>query len=484
VYDITGDVAEYRGNVLAAVLRRGATLTDCAVAANDCRLMSRSRSPVAHRAVVVVLLALAACGKKGPPLAPLRVAPGRIEDLAVTKTGDEVRARFTVPATNADQTKPADLAEVEVYAISGKPEDPAGNPLPGPQFIRFAELVGRVEVAPPEIPGEEPPDPTRGSVAERARAAAELAARQAQPAQGSTATVVERLTRDDYTPFVHPERRSRPPAPPATTVLVRPLGPAPAEEPFSRTYIAVAVSRHGTQSALSNRVAVPLADAPDPPSAVTVTHAETSATIAWTPPSGTARSVQRPAEPGEIAARSLAPGVVPTTYNVYRVARSAGSGAAPPLPVNPTPVEGTAFTQSPITLGEEGCYQVRAVRVYGHARLESAPSETACTTFMDTFPPPPPANLAAVGSEGGVSLIWDPSPGSDVAGYLVLRGEIGAAGLPATLAPLTPQPIRESTYRDDTARRGARYVYAVVAIDGASPPNRSVESNRVEEGAR
>ncbi len=124
------------------------------------------------------------------------------------------------------------------------------------------------------------------------------------------------------------------------------------------------------------------------------------------------------------------------------------------------------------------------MRVYGNARLESAPSETACTTFTDTFAPPPPGNLAAVGSEGGVSLIWDSSPGADVAGYLVLRGEIGAAGPPATLTPLTAQPIRETTYRDDTPRRGARYVYAVVAIDGATPPNRSVESNRVEEGAR
>jgi hypothetical protein len=152
--------------------------------------------------------------------------------------------------------------------------------------------------------------------------------------------------------------------------------------------------------------------------------------------------------------------------------------------VNPTPVEGRNFTQYGIRLGEEACYQVRAVRVYGSARLESVPSETVCTTFVDTFPPPAPTNLAAVGSEGGVSLIWDPSPGTDVAGYLVLRGEIGAAGPPATLAPLTAQPIRESTYRDDTARRGARYVYAVVAIDGATPPNRSVESNRVEEGAR
>jgi predicted small lipoprotein YifL len=441
-----------------------------------------SSSLVAHRAVVVLLLTLAACGKKGPPLAPLRVAPARIEDLTVAKTGDEVRARFTVPSENADKTRPADLEAVEVYAISGKPEDPAGNSLGGPQFMRFGELVGRVEVAPPETPGETPPDPTKGSVAERARAAAEIAARQAQPAQGSTASVVERLTRDDYTPFVHPGRRPTPP-PPSQTVLVRPLGPAPAEQPFSRTYIAVGVSRHGTQSAVSNRVAVPLADAPGPPSAVAVTHAETAATISWTEPAGAARRAQRPAEPGELAARSLAPGVVPTTYNVYRVGRTSGSGAASPPPLNATPIEGTAFT-TPVTLGEEGCFQVRAVRAYGNARLESVPSETACATFVDTFPPPPPTNLAAVGSEGGVSLIWDPSPGADVAGYVVLRGEIGAAGPPATLAALTPQPIRESTYRDDTARRGARYVYAVVAIDGATPPNRSVESNRVEEGAR
>jgi len=437
----------------------------------------------AHRAIVVVLLALAACGKKGPPLAPLRVAPARVEDLSVSKTGEEVRARFTVPSTNADKTAPADLVAVEVYGISGKPEDPLGNPLAGPQFIRFAELVGRVQIAPPETPGEEPPDPTRGSVAERARAAAEIAARQAQPAQGSLASVVEQLTRDDYTPFVHPDRRPTPP-PPATLVLVRPLGPAPAEDPFSRSYVAIGVSRHGTRSAFSNRVVVPLADAPGPPSAVTVVHAETSATVQWTEPPGTFRRVQRPAKPDEIAARSLAPSVVPTTYNVYRVGRTAGSGTATPQPVNTAPIEGTEFTQSPIALGEDGCYQVRAVRVYGGARLESAPSETACTTFVDTFPPPPPTNLAAVGSEGGVSLIWDPSPGADVAGYVILRGEIGPAGPPATLAPLTPQPIRESTYRDDTARRGARYVYAVVAIDGATPPNRSVESNRVEEGAR
>jgi predicted small lipoprotein YifL len=443
-----------------------------------------SRSLVARRAIVVVLLALAACGKKGPPLAPLRVAPARIEDLTLAKTGDEVRAQFTVPSANADQSKPADLEWVEVYAISGKPEDPAGNSLAGPQFIRFGKLVGRVQVAPPETPGETPPDPTKGSVAERARAAAELTARKTLPAQGSPASVVERLTRAEFTPFVHPDKRATPVAPPAKEVPVRPLGPAPAEEPFSRTYVAVGISRHGTQSGISNRVAVPLADAPPPPAEVKVSHVENEVTIAWTPPAGARQRAQRPAEATELPARSLAPSIIPTTYNVYRVTRAAGGDQVSTQPLNAAPIEGAGFSYGPITLGAEGCYQVRAMRVYGSARLESTPSATACTTFTDTFAPPPPANLAAVGSEGGVSLIWDPSPGTDVAGYLIMRGEIGAAGAPATLTQLTAQPIRETTYRDDTPRRGARYVYAVIAIDGATPPNRSVESNRVEEGAR
>ena len=159
------------------------------------------RSLVAHRTIVVVLLALAACGKKGPPLAPLRVAPARIEDLTVAKTGEEVRARFTVPSSNADRSKPADVAEVEVYAISGKPEDPAGNSLGGPQFVRFGKLVGRIDIAPPETPGEPPPDPTHGSVAERARAAAErhrleAALRTAQGEVTQRERQVVRLERD------------------------------------------------------------------------------------------------------------------------------------------------------------------------------------------------------------------------------------------------------------------------------------------------
>jgi hypothetical protein len=79
-----------------------------------------------------------------------------------------------------------------------------------------------------------------------------------------------------------------------------------------------------------------------------------------------------------------------------------------------------------------------------------------------------------------MNLGWDANAEPDLAGYLVLRGE--APG--DTLQPLTPVPITATSYEDKTVTAGVRYVYAIVALDKASPPNRSAPSARVEETAR
>ena len=49
---------------------------------------------------------------------------------------------------------------------------------------------------------------------------------------------------------------------------------------------------------------------------------------------------------------------------------------------------------------------------------------------------------------------------------------------------LTPAAIAETNYADKTVTPGVRYVYVVVAIDKASPPNRSGQSPRYEVTAR
>ena len=98
-------------------------------------------------------------------------------------------------------------------------------------------------------------------------------------------------------------------------------------------------------------------------------------------------------------------------------------------------------------------------------------------TPVDTFPPAPPKGLGAVGSEGAISLIWEAGVEADLAGYVVMRAVAGQSP-----AAITPEPIKDATFRDATAARGVRYVYTIVAVDKAG--NRSTPSAAAEETAR
>jgi predicted small lipoprotein YifL len=157
-------------------------------------------------------------------------------------------------------------------------------------------------------------------------------------------------------------------------------------------------------------------------------------------------------------------------------------GAVPPLPrrLTPQPLSATTWRDSALEVGTERCYAVRTVETSGTSIVESDASPVLCISPTDTFPPKAPTNLAAVASEGAVSLIWEANTEPDLGGYIVLRGESPGD----TLRPLMSEPIKETTYRDTTTRAGVRYVYTVVAVDTASPQNVSTQSNRVEETAR
>ena len=182
---------------------------------------------------------------------------------------------------------------------------------------------------------------------------------------------------------------------------------------------------------------------------------------------------------------SVPPG--PTTYNVYRdlapdpleappPATRPTWRVAPPVALNLAPLASTTLTDT-AEVGRTRCYAVRAQR----GAVMSEPSPRVCITPIDVFPPAAPAGLAAVPSEGGISLIWEPNAELDLGGYVVLRREAGDA----TLRQLTGAPIGEARYRDRTVQPGARYTYSVVAVDTQQPlPNVSAQSAPVEETAR
>jgi hypothetical protein len=181
-----------------------------------------------------------------------------------------------------------------------------------------------------------------------------------------------------------------------------------------------------------------------------------------------------------------APAIASHVYEVTPPAATSGSDRTAESELPETAPE-TRLTKSPITEGEfvdkriewgvERCYTVRVVWTFGELSVESDAAPPRCTTPTDTFRPAAPTGLTPIPSEGAVTLIWNPNTEGDLAGYVVLR----ASGPSGALMPLTPGPIQLTTFRD-TVARGARFAYAVKAIDKAG--NASLESARVEETAR
>lgn len=377
---------------------------------------------------VLALCLLAACGKKGPPLAPLRFVPAAAADVTAIRGGNEVRLQFVLPNANAQGQGRIDLDRVEVYAVTVAADSP--NPA-NRDLLQSRYMVGTVQVKP--LPREGEPEPPS-------------APQDPRPSPGEPAVFVETLTAATLAPQI-------------TTPAPTPVLPAPppaaaaAQEPpvVRRLYVVRGLTRSGRPGQPSARVALPIIDLPAPPASLAATVTETSLTLTWTP-----------APPPHPAA----------AFNVYAV------GAMKPL--NPAPLQAAAFERPGVTFGTEECFVVRTAVVRGAATLESTPSEPLCVTPADTFPPAAPKGLSAVGVAGAINLIWEANTERDLAGYLILRGE--APG--DTLQAITATPIRETTFRDTTVTAGVRYVYVVVAVDAATPPNTSPQSTRVEESAR
>lgn len=473
--------------------------------------MARGASWRQMAATASVLL-LAACGQKGAPLAPLHLVPAAVTELSVKRLADAARLQFVLPTRNANGPGRLELERVEIYAITV----PHGVAPANRDLVTKERLVGEVQVRPAPVEGEPAPEPETP------------AAPDPRPGPGDTVTFVDVLTPEKLTPVIlappatpaaagpaaaggpgtttapapvttpdaqAPETTPTPPAagaqapaatpappadapvpaappsppadaaapvapttppadapaaPAATAVPAPAAKPAPAGEP-SRIYIVRGVTRSGRPGAASTRVVLPVLPVPPPPAEVRARVTEAGIVLEWTP-------------------NAKAP---TASFNVY-------SADEPAKPVNPALLKEPSFEQANVPLGEERCYRVRSVGLVGDVALEGELSEPACATPADTFPPSAPTGLAVVPTPGQISLIWDANPEKDVAGYVVLRGNAPDG----PLQPLTPAPIRETSYRDTTVNPGARYIYAIVAVDTATPANTSPQSPRVEETAR
>ncbi len=480
-------------------------------------------------AVMAVAACAVACGRKGPPLAPLHLVPVAPANITVGRVGAEAQIRFNVPSTNVNGPGPVAVDRIEVFAatVAAGAVRPANRDLLTPKY-----RVTTIAIKPPPVEGEAPPETapgdTRPSAGERTTFTEQLTEEKLKPvfttlpkapaSAGPTApalpgapvaapaapaapgaagvepvaapTVPSAPGATGVAPVAAPTVPAAPgaggvapvgaPAAPGATgaapvpepplpgealpiptapgstsapsaQVIAPVPPAPPLPGYpARLYVVRGVTKRGRPGPPSTRVELPLVEPPAAPSLPAATSTETSIVITWpAPASGT-----------------------PIAYNIYK----AGSAD----PINPAPMTDGKYERAGVTFGTEECFTLRAVQKVAAVSLESTPSEQVCLTPRDTFPPAAPKGLSIVAGSGTMNLGWDANTEPDLAGYVVLRGE--AAG--GTLQPLTPAPITATSYEDKTVTPGVRYAYVIVAVDKATPPNRSAPSARIEETAR
>ena len=405
-------------------------------------------------ALIVVLTA--GCGKKGPPLPPLVKLPVAPVDLAAERRGDVVDIHFTVPATNTDNTRPANIERAEVYAITA-PALPPPLTLTDDQIAKYGTKVAEIAVKAPrnpnltadaDDPGDEVDAPEGIGLD-----------------QGAPARVEEDLDDDALRPVELPASPGAPQdAEQAAGPLLGPFG-----DPPMRTYAVAGISTRGKRGPMSKRVTVPLTPPPPAPGAPSIAYDERAISVSWT-------EVGAPnADAGGkdvLPSRVLGPPRPAIAYNVYDATHPEA-----PLKLTTEPTSGPKYADARITWGEKRCYSIRATEKIAGGTIESDPGPAACKTLVDTFPPAAPKSLAAIASEGAIGLIWEPNAEKDLAGYVVMRG----AAADGKLQPVTPAPIQETVFHDQVPS-GVTYTYAVVAVDKAG--NTSQPSARATETAR
>jgi hypothetical protein len=421
----------------------------------------------AHAGVVAALALMAACGHKGPPLAPLHPVPAAPREVSVGRAGADARLRIVLPVENVNGPGPSVLGRVEIYAVTIAPGalQPPNRELLMPKF-----RIGTIEVKPPPVEGEEAPPPAPAAEPDLRLSA------------GETATFVETLTEEKLKPVtfvVKGEPQAAAVAAvgamsgaigkakvmpallamatetgtlvaAAAVLATRVMAVGVAIPSYSvRIYTVRGLTVRGRAGPPAARLELPLVAPPPPPTAPATTVTETAVGLTW----------------------KAADGTPPPAYNVYR--RDAEK------PLNARPIAETAYERAGIVFGVEECFAIRSVTRVGSVDLESDPVPV-CVTPRDTFPPAAPKSLSVVAGDGTMKLSWDANAEPDLAGYLVLRGRVPGD----TLQPLASAPTAGTSFEDKTVRAGVRYVYAIVAVDKAAPPNRSAPSVRVEETAR
>ncbi len=144
-------------------------------------------------------------------------------------------------------------------------------------------------------------------------------------------------------------------------------------------------------------------------------------------------------------------------YNVYQ-----GTSSGNLSKVTEVPAGTETYTASGLTNDTEYFFALSAENASGRRSLRTA--EVSATPFDPTLPPPPatPTGLAAIASDGEVTLTWNANAEADLAHYNVYQGT--ASG---TLSKVAEIPAGTETYTVAGLSNGTTYYFAIDAENAA-----------------
>jgi hypothetical protein len=207
--------------------------------------------------------------------------------------------------------------------------------------------------------------------------------------------------------------------------------------------------------------------APTPIAGVRATVVEAGVQLTWDPPATVSGGATLTSLAGfriyRAEARATPSPAPEAARESARPAQAEPEGPAVLAGISPSP----AYLDSQMEWGKTYIYTVRTVAQYGADAVESADSRSVQVTPKDVFPPASPHDVVAVyvpaagASPAAVELSWAISPEPDVAGYHVYRQGEGEEKAVRVNPVLLPTPA----FRDISVVSGARYTYAISAVD-------------------
>jgi predicted small lipoprotein YifL len=360
------------------------------------------RKTVSSAALIALLLAAAACGKKGGILPPFVYVPQKAENLKAVQRGQHILLNWTNPESYTDGRPLAGLSAIEIWIYDAGSSPQAGAPaMTAGEFESKARqlVVLEQKESPPPAQKKEPQ-------------------KKASPAEPKT--TAPRAGEQIYK-YLLTEKDLK-----AGPLLFA---------------VRVKEAKKGRTSEFSDYAAISPQPLPLPPGNIRAQVFEDRVELGW----------DAPQENFDHSTPARLKG-----YNVYRV-----ESLNKLQRLNPDLVRETKFNDANFLFDQPYRYFVRAAASDAAPILESDDSAAADVIPKDIFPPAAPTGLTAMKGANFITLIWDAGREKDLAGYKVWRREAGLG----QFVPLTPQPILENTHTDTSVEKNKRYEYAITALD-------------------